>query len=516
MTTATRRTVLGLALVLVAALVAGVLGLHRIGLLPWGSQRDEPVAEAPAGAATRTPRCDTPALAGPAAPPDGAVTVPTGTPLTEVVDRHPGGTTYWLAPGTHRLPDGQYAQVVPQDGDTFLGAPGAVLDGQHVNRYAFGGHATGVTLRFLTVQNFGAPEDNNNEGVVNHDSAARWTVEASTVQGNAGAGVMLGSRNRVLGNCLRSNGQYGFNAYHRDGVRDITLEGNEITGNNTDDWERRQPGCGCTGGGKFWATVGAEVVGNYVHDNRGVGLWADNNNAGFRFEGNYVADNDAEGLMYETSYNAAIVNNTFARNAIVKGPLNPSFPAAAVYLSESGADPRLGGEHADALRVSGNYFVDNWSGVVGWENADRFAGSPANTSTGQAPLGNPRVATVEACSQSDNISEPPYVDDCRWKTQNLVVERNVFEFDPTRIPLCARVTGCGFNGLFSNYGTYPEWSPYKADVVGERVAFQQNNVWRSNTYHGDWQFVAEEVGNVVPWDTWRGAPYNQDAGSTLS
>ena len=64
---------------------------------------------------------------------------------------------------------------------------------------------------------------------------------------------MLGSGNRLIGNCLRDNGQYGFNAYHADGVKDVVLHGNEISGNNTDDWEKRQPGCGCTGGGKFWA-----------------------------------------------------------------------------------------------------------------------------------------------------------------------------------------------------------------------------------------------------------------------
>ena len=251
-------------------------------------------------------------------------------------------TTYWLSPGIHRLGKGIYDQVVPHPGDTFVGAPGAILDGQDTNRYAFGGNAADVTIKslihLLTVQNFGSTGDNNNEGVVNHDSAEGWRVDSSTIQKNAGAGVMLGSRNQLTGNCLRDNGQYGFSAYHADGVTDVVLDGNEISGNNTDDWEDRQPGCGCTGGGKFWETNGARISGNYVHDNRGVGLWADSNNVGFRFEGNYIASNDAEGIMYETSYNAVIVDNTFVRNALVKGPTNPKFPASAIYLSESGSD----------------------------------------------------------------------------------------------------------------------------------------------------------------------------------
>ena len=61
-------------------------------------------------------------------------------------------------------------------GDKFIGAPGAVLDGGHENRYAFWDKARDVTIKFLTVQNFGSRGDNNNEGVVNHDSASGWTV----------------------------------------------------------------------------------------------------------------------------------------------------------------------------------------------------------------------------------------------------------------------------------------------------------------------------------------------------
>jgi hypothetical protein len=79
------------------------------------------------------------------------------------------------------------------------------LDGHHENWYAFGGSAPGVTIQFLTVQNFGFACDNNNEGVVNHDSAEGWTVESSTVRNNAGAVVMLGSENRLVNNCLRND-----------------------------------------------------------------------------------------------------------------------------------------------------------------------------------------------------------------------------------------------------------------------------------------------------------------------
>jgi hypothetical protein len=444
------------------------------------------------------------------------VAVSTRQSLVKVVAAHGKNTTYWLAPGTHRLGKGAYNQVFPHAGDVFIGAPGAVLDGRHENRYAFGGAAPHVTIMFLTVQNFGTVGDNNNEGVVNHDSAPGWTVDSSTIQKNAGAGVMLGSANRLTGNCIRKNGQYGFNAYHTDGVKDVVMDGNEISGNNTDDWENRRPGCGCTGGGKFWATRGAKITNNYIHDNRGVGLWADSNNVGFHFEGNYISGNDAEGIMYETSYNAAIVNNTFVRNALVKGPTNPQFPASAIYLSESGSDERVTGPYGSVFRVAGNVFTDNWSGIVAWENADRFAGSPANTSTGVGTLVNTPVATVRACGTKSKIKKAPFYDDCRWKTQNILVEGNTFSTDASKITDCGLSTGCGFNGLFSNYGTYPRWSPYHAEVVQQNITFKQNNVWRNNTYAGTWHFVVKEVGHEVTWDAWRSAPYSQDAGSKMN
>ena len=504
----------------IVALVVAVVA----GLAAWSVRGEDP-SEGPTGAPTLAStegaptapvarRCDSTALDGPATAPAGAVTVTTAQNLADVVNENADGTTYWLEPGTHKLPNGAYSQVIPHRGDIFIGAPGAILDGRQRNRYAFGGNAENVTVSFLTVQNFGASGENNNEGVVNHDSSAGWTVHANLIQNNAGAGVMLGSGNRITGNCLRDNGQYGFSAYHADDVRDVVLDGNEISGNNTDDWEKRQPGCGCTGGGKFWATTGAVVTGNYVHDNRGAGLWADSNNVAFLFEGNYISGNDAEGIMYETSYNAAILSNTFVRNALVKGPTNPAFPASAIYLSEAGSDSRLPGPYGDVFRVAGNVFIDNWSGIVAWENADRFAGSPANTSTGSGTLVNPDVSLGD-CKKRVNIAKKPYIDDCRWKTQNVVVEGNDFAVDNEKVPLCVRSRGCGFNGLFSNYGTYPDWSPYKADVVENNITFEQNNVWRNNTYVGEWHFMVKEAGQTVSWEVWRSEPYRQDAQSTF-
>ncbi|HET7304425.1 MAG TPA: right-handed parallel beta-helix repeat-containing protein [Segeticoccus sp.] len=523
------------ALVLGLAAVVGVVVGPAGGTMPtavsdWFSSRLGASADREADASARTEVpvpaeppteppalvCGSSALDGPSTPPQGAVVVRPAQDLGALTHRHPPGTTFWLAPGEYHLGDGEYSQVRPKPGNRYVGAPGAVLDGRQVNHYAFGGHASGVHVEYLTVQNFGGPGDNMNEGVVNHDAAPGWVMSHLTVRDSAGAGVFLGDRNVLESSCLRDNGQYGFSAYSPSGVQDVTLRDNEVTGNNTDDWERRRPGCGCTGGGKFWETRDARIIGNYVHDNHGAGIWADTNNAGFLVAGNYIARNDAEGLFYEASYNLDVVANTFERNGLVKGPQNQGFPTPAVYLSESGSDERVDTSYNDTLEVANNRFIDNWGGVVAWENADRFAGSPANTSTGATTMVNPR-ATVQRCSTPDLIGTEPYIDDCRWKTQHVKVHDNVFDFDPGKVgDACTEQNTCGFSGVFSNYGTFPSWSPFQGTVVEKDITLHQDNTWSDNTYTGPWRFMVMEAGNVVSWDTWRGGPYNQDEGSTLN
>jgi hypothetical protein len=351
--------------------------------------------------------------------------------------------------------------------------------------------------------------------VVNHDGGPGWLIERSTVRDNDGAGVFVGSENVVRDNCLTGNGQYGFSMYKKEGLHSIDIEHNEISGNNTDDWEVRIAGCGCTGGGKFWDVSGATILRNWVHDNRGVGLWADTNNIGFRFEQNYISDNDAEGLFYEISYNALIRGNTFLRNALVKGRLfaarEDPFPVGAIYLSESGGDARVNDGVYATLEVADNLLVDNWSGVVLWENADRFCNSPSNTSGGYCTKGG--TATLASC-RAGTIEVPPAFSDCRWKTQNVWVHGNELRMDPKVVGCSDRTTSCGLNGMFSNFGSYPEWSPYKGRQVQEQVTFGQGNRFSGNRYVGPWRFAVYEAARVVDFRGWRADPYNQDAGST--
>jgi hypothetical protein len=449
---------------------------------------------------------------GPAKAPAGAVAVNPAveSDVTAKTEANPPGTTFWLAPGRHRLSDNEYDSVSPKAGDTYIGAPGAILDGRKKNRYALVATESNVTIKSLTVTGFVSPP---NEGVVNHDSGPGWVVEDNLIERNGGAGLMVGTKNKVRGNCLRDNGQYGFNAVTVTGnVQNILIEGNEITGNNTDDWESKIEGCGCTGGAKFWATDGATVRGNWVHDNRGSGLWADTNDNDFLIEKNLIEENDGPAIIYETSYNAIIRNNMIRKNNWVEGgkfaSRGDSFPEPTIYLSESGGEPRLKAR-TDKIDIHGNDMVDNWSGITLWENADRFCNSTANSSTGYCTLVQP---TVSKCA-APAIDHKPLIDDCRWKTQRVDIHDNRFSVDPDVVgcsSLCARMA------VLSNSGTVPEWSPYKADTVQQAITFHQANTWHDNEYIGPWQFVAFDASTVVNDAGWQAGPYNQDDGSDFT
>ncbi|PXY17065.1 hypothetical protein BAY59_36400 [Prauserella coralliicola] len=476
---------------------------------------------------------------GPAEPPQGAVVIPAGDNSSLELDLQAENTTFWFAPGVHTLSPDEFGQIIPGSGSTFVGAPGAVLDGKRINRYAFTGEADRVTIRYLTVRNFVAPM---NEGVVNHNDGTNWLVEYSTITENEGAGLMAGAPgNTYRYNCIKDNGQYGINACcgtAAEPVENLVLDHNEITGNNTGDWENQVEGCGCTGGVKFWINDNVTVTNNWVHDNRGTGLWLDNNNSGFVIEHNYIANNDGNAIFLEAGYDARVRYNNIKRNAIVTGREFQSradpFPIGAIYVSENGS-PRGYGLKSVPTVISHNNFENNWGGVTLWESADRYCGSTAHT---HPPFCTIKVDLYDDAQCETDVEDviPESIGDkyrCRWSTENNVVENNVFRIDKDAIGEgCANRDYCGLNGLFAGYGTFPGFPGYE---VMWRATFEQGNVFRNNQYHGDWQFAgfqpSKPNGGRVSWEEWtspapavpegfthdnRPETFGQDQGSTYS
>ena len=237
------------------------------------------------------------------------------------------------------------------------------------------GNQSGVTIEYLTIEKYQPVGD---AAAINQDANTGWTIQYNTITLNVpGAGVIAGAGNTLKDNCLTLNGQYGFqssdvNAWGidslTDGPYDVTVEGNEISYNDTCDFsgllnntavgwhnynpvpaQYRNPKCGKVtpdgdqGGFKLWQTDGVTIKDNYIHNNWGPGGWADTDNANTTWTGNTITDNEGAAIIEEISYNFSITDNYIAGNDWTDGLSNPEFPAPAIYISESGSDTTFGG-----------------------------------------------------------------------------------------------------------------------------------------------------------------------------
>jgi parallel beta-helix repeat protein len=221
-----------------------------------------------------------------------------GDSIQTLVDANPEGTTFLIKAGVHRR-----QHVVPKNGDSFIGEPGAVLTGEDVTEFAFTGTAVRVTIRNLIVEHYNTP---SSESTISCVSPGSWVVEDNEVRYNAHVGLQAGPHWVVRNNYIHHNGQVGMMAAGED----IVIEDNEIAFNNTDHhdpyWE--------AGGTKFVYTTNMVVRNNYVHNNEGPGLWTDINNIYTLYEYNTVTDNYGPGIFHEVSYDAVIRNNVVERN----------------------------------------------------------------------------------------------------------------------------------------------------------------------------------------------------------
>ena len=381
------------------------------------------------------------------------------------------------------------------------------------------------------------------EAVVGQGNHNGWTVQDNLIENNPdGAGVMIESNDVVRDNCLQRNGEYGFNGGGAAPADNAVLTANDIYDNNNAhafDFPTSPPNnqCGCSGGGKWWASVNDQTTDNYVHDNQGVGIWADTSNAGQLISGNYISNSWAEGIMYEISYNAQITDNTLVGNnwGEVQTNAAPSFAVGAIYISNSGGDTKVASNYAGQLLVSGNTLSQNWGGIILYQDANRICGFSAD---GTCTLVNPSLYTLSSCkanvtASSSPTQNPDYYDNCQWKTQNVTVSNNAVSFNPSTLPnvmasgatdTCASAnanddTLCGFSGLFSYYGSVAPFTSTEQDTA---ISDHQNNVFSGNTYTGPVGFDGFNQGNQVSWSQWNngftysgGGTFNaQDAGST--
>ncbi len=346
--------------------------------------------------------------------------------INPIVSSNPNGTIFWFAPGVYYLGTGLYGQIQPRQGDQFIGAPNAIIDGNHQNLIAFAPNgynteANNVVIKYLTIRNFGGPFTTIAGAVVNQGGTGdNWTVENDVIMHNGGAGVMLGPGMTVEYDCLTLNGEYGFQGGFDVGSNGlyagrptntipagIKLEHDEISFNDADNIDAN-PGstpdsCGCTGGGKFWQSYNDSATYDWVHNNFNVGLWVDTDNIGLNISNDYIQNNYAEGIIYEISYNAKIAHDLFVGNANGGGPYVGGFPDPAIYVSESGGNAKVSNLFP-TLNISNNTFLNNWGGVVAYENTARYCndGSDGSCTFLNQTVTNPLSGVVYAINTATN------------------------------------------------------------------------------------------------------------------
>src|SRR4029077_9304456 len=101
-------------------------------------------------------------------------------------------------------------------------------------------------------------------------TGAGWTITHNNIHDgnrNPGEGVAIygGDQGTIEYNCLDKMGDYGINVFGTNNKFDY----NEVRDSNFSP----DPGCGCSGGGKWWGTLNADIVANaFVDDSPGGGV----------------------------------------------------------------------------------------------------------------------------------------------------------------------------------------------------------------------------------------------------
>jgi parallel beta-helix repeat protein len=274
-----------------------------------------------------------------------------GVDVARAVDRNGPGTTFCFGPGLYALDE----TLVPQRGDRFVGADGAILHGGGELESAFESTASDVVIAGLTIERFASP---GQHGAIEAKGASNWLIEDNEVRFNDAAGITIGSRSVARANYVHHNGQLGIRA--PDTTRTL-VEDNEIAFNNPE--LEFNPGFDA-GGAKFANTRGLVVRGNLVHDNRGNGLWFDIDNVDALIENNVVEDNEGQGIFYEISYDAIIRGNQVRGNVRLRDG-----EAACSLLYGAG----ILVAHSGNVEVYDNVVEDNCNGIAGIQQ-DRGSG----------------------------------------------------------------------------------------------------------------------------------------------
>ena len=230
----------------------------------------------------------------------------------------------------------------------------------------YGGPAADVSVEYLDISH----DLHNTTGTIY--TGTGWTITHNDIHdgySTPGNGVAIygGDQGTIEYNCLSKMGDYGVNLFGTDSKFDY----NEIYESNY----KPDPGCGCSGGGKWWGTLNADIVGNaFVDDSPGGGtpVWLDNGNSGTLISGNYFYLSYGSAISSETGFNLNVTGNLFMDGGWGKGSGGCGNNCdGAVNLNSSGGFNVPGSRYENQVLVSGNQFVDNWEGIDIWQAGAR-------------------------------------------------------------------------------------------------------------------------------------------------
>jgi hypothetical protein len=230
----------------------------------------------------------------------------------------------------------------------------------------FGGLAADVSVEYLDISH----DLHTTTGTIYTGSG--WTITHNNIHDGysaPGYGVAIygGDQGTIEYNCLSRMGDYGVNLFGADSKFDY----NEIYESNY----RPDPGCGCSGGGKWWGTLNADIVDDaFVNDSPagGIPVWLDNGNSGTLISGNYFGMSYGSAIDSETGFNLNIVHNLFLDGGWGKGSGGCGNNCdGAVGLNSSGGFNVPGSRYENQVLISGNQFVDDWQGIDIWQAGSR-------------------------------------------------------------------------------------------------------------------------------------------------
>jgi hypothetical protein len=230
----------------------------------------------------------------------------------------------------------------------------------------YGGPAADVSVDYLDISH----DLHNTTGTIY--TGTGWTITHNNIHDSystPGNGVAIygGDQGTIEYNCLSRMGDYGVNLFGSNSRFDY----NEIYESNY----KPDPGCGCSGGGKWWGTLNADIVGNaFVNDSPGGGtpVWLDNGNSGTLISGNYFYMSYGSAISSETGFDLKVTGNLFLDGGWGRGSGGCGNNCdGAVNLDSSGGFNVPGSRYENQVLISSNQFVDNWEGIDIWQGGSR-------------------------------------------------------------------------------------------------------------------------------------------------